>query len=113
MQMDNTQEFPLESNSFDLIVMRKGLCQCHAGTCCGGIKANVAEGARFLMEVSRILNKQNPAAAAYLMNAGKGRVQNIEMWKAAAEKAMKEIPGVRIEVLIEYGDFDGFRITPT
>lgn len=58
IRVDN-QRLPFKKNSFDLIVMNRGLCVCKGTSSCGGIESNRASMRDFLLSAIEILDKNN------------------------------------------------------
>lgn len=69
MSLDNTKAFPFADNSFDTIVLRRGLCVCHQNQCCGGFLPDSAEAKNFFREVVRVLDKRVSHSKAVLHGA--------------------------------------------
>jgi hypothetical protein len=111
MHIDHTKRFPLGDNSFERIVLRNGLCACFGNPTCAEIPLNAPHIARFFTEVGRVLDKNNSASAAYL-HGQKGNEERLDLWQAAAELAMREMPDIQIDMILNDGQFAGVRIVP-
>lgn len=69
-RLDHGKDFDLSSDSFDVIVMKSGLCCCESPSItCAGIVLSQNEVFRFLSEVVRVLNKKNSEAIAFLQGS--------------------------------------------
>jgi hypothetical protein len=66
MNLDNRAPFPFNDNSFDTIIMRKGICVCHGNYACGGFCATNDEAKVFFERVIKVLDKNNPNSLAIL-----------------------------------------------
>jgi hypothetical protein len=64
--LDNTKDFPVADNSFDAIVMRRGLCVCHGNQACGGFCSVNDESKDFFERVIKALDKNNNKSVALL-----------------------------------------------
>lgn len=107
LHMDNMDTFPFQDNSFDTIVLRKGLCHCHEGRACAGFCPNRRETKHFFGEVARVLDKSNPNSVAYL-HGGYGVTDNIlHLWYGVCGELEKQY-GVKIE--FQLNNFDNFRL---
>lgn len=74
-RLDHQKPFPFESNQFDTIIMRKGLCCCvSAEESCAGLKYGSTETQNFFSEIVRVLNKQNPKATVFLTGQFRSRI---------------------------------------
>jgi len=111
VHVNNRLKFPFEENSFDMIVMRRGLCLCGGNETCGGIKLNRVDQKRFLFEVARVLNKNNPFSSAFLLNDNAGAFQDISGWQRAAADVIAKVPEIEIEIIDSAGKFDGVKFT--
>lgn len=113
MFMDNTKRFPFPNNTFDTIVMRRGLCICgESGHVCGGFMPISNECRQFFEEVTRVLNKTNPKAKAVL-HGTYGVFPEVEAeWFAISEK-LEEVHGVAVEIMTTpWGGFNSVVISP-
>ncbi|OFZ18949.1 MAG: hypothetical protein A2X94_13450 [Bdellovibrionales bacterium GWB1_55_8] len=110
--MDNTKPFPFPDNSFDVIVMRRGLCICHGSRVCGGFLPISEESRQFFSEVTRVLNKKNPRAKAVL-EGGYGVFPNVEnAWREIGEQ-LEQTQGVSMEIFTSpWGGFHSIAISP-
>lgn len=84
LRMDNNK-MPFRPNSFDLIVMSRGLCPCHGSVSCGGIAVQRTEMTNFLVQLISVLNKNNPHSLAILTGfayPGIFRITVPELWSS-------------------------------
>lgn len=68
--MADNLALPFQSNTFDTIVLNRGLCACHneTHTCCG-LNLENQQTERFLAQVAEILDSTSPHALAILTGA--------------------------------------------
>lgn len=59
VSQDNNARFNFPDQSFDLVVLRYGLCVCHGEKCCGGFSPKSPEAEAFFFEVVRVLDRNN------------------------------------------------------
>eukprot|EP00300_Choanocystis_sp_HF-7_P035718 c4998_g1_i1.p1 GENE.c4998_g1_i1~~c4998_g1_i1.p1 ORF type:complete len:297 (+),score=31.49 c4998_g1_i1:54-893(+) len=91
-RLNNRRRFPYESGVFFKVVMRKGLCKCHATEeGCGGLHGDAAHGINFLFEVARVLSRE-PGAAAFLHGVPKHT--SIPLWSDAARTIYNHFQGL-------------------
>ena len=94
--IDNTQPFPFESNQFDTVVMRRGLCICDPQkkhvTCAGFCATDKATAQQFFLEVSRVLDKNNPESRAILHGEAGVTPEVIEEWKKYSHEIESKVP---------------------
>lgn len=91
MHLDNTKSFPFAEKSFDLIIMRKGLCLCACGPCAGfNSKHNTSKA--FFEEVVRALNTDNPRAMAVLHGQEKANPKVVDRWNRIAQELESQYP---------------------
>mgnify|MGYP003995640107 CR=1 FL=1 len=86
MHLDNTADFPFNDETFDLIVMRKGMCLCCRRQPCGGFSSKHAASKQFFTRVIESLNLKNPKAMAILHGQEKANPKVVERWKRVAEE---------------------------
>jgi hypothetical protein len=119
VHIDNRKPLAFADNTFELVVMRRGLCHCPGtnqlqGVCCGGISLTLQELTRFLLESWRVLNKADRNSGVFFLNTGGGASQNTDTWSHLAAQLMHVHPGMEAEVLIRSkdGKFDGVHLFP-
>ena len=79
--VNNTERFPFESNTFDVVVLRRGLCVCHGDKCCGGFNPFTPQSQSFFREAVRVMNKKNPDARI-ILHGSYGVTDNVvNTWK--------------------------------
>jgi hypothetical protein len=77
-----------------MIVLKRGICHCSLGTrtsTCAGIPLDQDHVSQFVSEVTRVLNKKNPNAFAFLDGADSGRLKKVQAdakiyWRSALLK---------------------------
>ncbi|NDG84681.1 MAG: hypothetical protein EBX52_06535 [Proteobacteria bacterium] len=112
-RIDNTERFPVKNNSFDRIVLRRGMCVCHEGRCCAGFKPASADARNFLGEVVRILNKNDPHAMAVLHGMVDVGMAEIFAWSAFLDEISKTAP-IRYRMMMDHqGMFHSILIQPS
>ena len=133
LMMDNSKTFPLDDVNVDMIVMRRGLCECTKENrlrreadeftiqtlldtpiaTCGGIPTNITSMTAFLLEVARVLNKNNAQSVAYLDGGESIPSSSTRLWHAAALDTMAAFPSVLIEpVFLDNGtELKGLKIS--
>lgn len=63
--VDNNK-LPFQNNSFDLILMNRGLCPCRGLSACGGIDINRESMKSFLTSIVNLLDNNNPNSLALI-----------------------------------------------
>jgi hypothetical protein len=100
--IDNTVELPFSDDTFDAVVMRRGLCACRDGKVCGGIPLELPAATSFLRSVARVLNTQNPEAIAVLQgeihHGFDGGSHAMKFWEQAVRPVVQEL-GLRAELV--------------
>ncbi|MBF0362704.1 MAG: hypothetical protein HQK49_16915 [Oligoflexia bacterium] len=115
--VDHNEEFKscdLADQKFDVIVMKRGLCQCHDNnTTCGGIdcslKSSDSKSAyTFINKVINLMNLKNPNSYAILH--GKYGNSKFSKWNNFWKKTAEKISKVRkdISIQIDYDDIHDF-----
>jgi hypothetical protein len=104
-RVDNNN-LPFRSNSFDLIVMNRGLCPCHSAVACGGIDTKREPMKKFLQNAIQILDKNNPRSLALFTGfyfPGLFRHVVPELWISIVNEIQAEIqtehPNLQIAIL--------------
>lgn len=98
--MDNTRPFPFKADSFDAVIMQRGLCACEKpDLSCGGIPLSIDGMHDFLTQVARVLNKRNSASVSFL-EGGNETKEVFEKWIKASDEVMSENP-VRVSFVVE------------
>ncbi len=136
-RVDHAEAMPFPDDQFDVIVLRHGLCHCRCTQhSCGGIGNEIRAMTHFLSEVTRVLNKRNPSAIAYLHGDYFKFCEHemghlLKHWEIAISEVKKLFPMVQVtlvhqivspceccvEKLIRHGKkefkskFSGIRIT--
>ena len=91
MFLDNSKPMPFDDNSFDLVVMKRGICLCHSPNCtCGGIIMTQESTQAFLSEVSRILDKNSANSLAFLHGDYGQTRETLNMWVKAGQFVMEK-----------------------
>lgn len=108
LQMDNTKRFPFESDHFDTIVLRRGMCVCNAGKACAGFCATTEEAKFFFREVIRVLDKSNPKSRAILHGSYRVTEEILDTWKRYMSELEAEYP---VLVSFHYNDQGRFILT--
>lgn len=113
--VDNNH-LPFKDDSFDLVLMNRGLCKCSPTpkSCmtCGGIAAQEEDMRNFLRSVGRILDKRNPNSLALLtgfsFEGPLGPSLRVpKMWMAAVRDLQREHPDLQWSIL--YSQHTGFQ----
>ncbi len=92
VKIDNLKKFPIADDSFDRVILKKGLCLCHGDTCCGGFKPRDEATKQFFGEVARVLNKKDPNAIAVLQGTNNVGMSEILKWNAFMDEVSKKYP---------------------
>ncbi len=101
LQIDNNK-LPFRSDSFDLVLMNRGLCPCHSAIACGGIDTKKEPMKKFLSGVIDILNKNNPDSLALVTGfyfPGLFRKTVPELWLSIVEELQQEHPSLQFAIL--------------
>lgn len=101
LRVDNNR-LPFRSNSFDLIVMNRGLCPCKSAVACGGIDTQKAPMKRFLEQVVDILDKDNPKSLALLTGfyyPGTMRESVPRLWLEIVREIQGSYPQLKFHIL--------------
>lgn len=90
MHLDNTKEMPFADNSYDTIVMRRGLCVCSGNKACGGFCSINEESYLFFRRVIKTLNKKNKNSIA-ILHGEHGTTKEVQdIWKGYLERLEEE-----------------------
>jgi hypothetical protein len=105
IEMDNTKPFtfnaePVEDNSFDIILLRKGICVCNGTHTCAGFRAKSDEALNFFKEVIRILDKNNEKSIAVLHGEYGGDLEIQRIWREFLEE-LEHSEKVNITYLVQ------------
>ena len=111
VKVDNLERFPVKDNSFDRVVLRRGMCVCHNEVCCAGFKPGSPEAGRFFSEVIRVLDKSNPNAFAVLHGVHNVGGNDLMAWVKHLEELRKTKP-FRYRILMSNGSFHSILIQP-
>ena len=95
--IDNTKALPFASGSVDLLLMRRGICNCRPSRTCGGIAMDLPSMKRFLGEVARVMNRKNPEAVSYLAAPLFGGAD--ALWMQAGRELAQVMPGLQVRLL--------------
>jgi hypothetical protein len=99
--VDSMDLSELPADSFSAIVMNRGLCPCHGGTC-GGIPMTTAGIRQFLEGTIRVLDKRSPNSIALFTGyafPGETATNVPRMWREVVEALAAEHPELRITTL--------------
>ena len=90
IRLDNNK-LPFAEQSFDLILMNRGLCHCTGSNCCAGIDSNKFAMKKFLKTVINLLDSSNSQSMAILTG-----------FYFKSEKQF--VPGLWIEIIEELSE---------
>jgi hypothetical protein len=99
--VDNNK-LPFNNNSFDLILMNRGLCPCRGLAACGGIDINRKSMKSFLTSVVNLLNKNNPNSLALITGfyfPGPLRKLVPELWMSLVLELQPRYPLLQFAIL--------------
>jgi|GEM_PF-6515371 len=112
IRIDNTRPFPAKDDSFDRVILRRGMCVCHHGRCCAGFKPASPDARNFLRQVVRILNKKDPHALAVLHGMYDVGMGEIWAWSTFLDEIAKTEP-IRYRMMMDrQGMFHSILIQP-
>lgn len=96
--VDNSQPLPFADKSFDLVILRKGLCLCFCRAPCAGFSQKYEGSLNFFKEVIRVMDLSNPRTLAILHGQEKSDPKVVERWRRIASELESQFP-----VKIEFG----------
>jgi hypothetical protein len=111
LKIDHLKVFPVKDNSFDRIILRKGLCQCHSASCCAGFHPLGPEARQFFSEVVRVLDKGNPESFAVLHGEKNVGGVDVATWRKMLDEISKSQP-IEYEMMFDGGFFHSILIRP-
>jgi hypothetical protein len=111
VKIDHLAMFPVKDNSFDRVILRQGLCQCHSNTCCAGFNPQGPQAKKFFQEVVRVLDKNNPGAFAVLHGMHNVGGSDVQVWKSMLNEISLFNP-VEYEIMLDKGFFHSILIRP-
>lgn len=121
LRLDNNH-LPFAANTFNAIIMNRGLCPCDGVKACGGIEVQLASMRGFLNEVIRVLDKNDPGSIAIMTGfyyPAHFHQMVPAMWRRLLAEKQAELPELQLVVLSSRNhgagllDFIGFAISPT
>jgi hypothetical protein len=112
MHLDNTRSFPFPDNSFDTVVLRRGLCVCHSNMCCGGFDPVSPEAQKFFREAVRVMNKNLPKSRIVLHGAYGITPDMVHHWKGLLTQIEQESHVKATMYFTTKGDFLMIGIEP-
>lgn len=101
--VNNLNRFPFESDSFDMVVLRRGLCVCDDRRCCGGFSPLSLYAKNFFREAVRVMNKANPRAKV-ILHGSYGVTDNVVRGWTKYLEEIEEETGVRATLYFEGAD---------
>lgn len=101
--VDNTESFPFDSDYFDVVVLRRGLCVCNHNRCCGGFAPLSVDAKSFFREAVRVMNKKNPSARVVLHGSFGVTDNVVRTWTKYLEEIEREM-GVRATIYFDRSD---------
>jgi len=98
--------------------MRRGLCSCNdlLDVTCGGIPKNIPCAKKFLQNICKILNIQNPRSIALLEGHNNNWGEyTLNFWKAVSFQVLLENDDIEIYIILDDTgqQFFGLKIVPT
>lgn len=91
-RLNNRKRFPYNDGVFACVVMRKGLCKCHeTESGCGGLHGDPSYGVEFLLEVARVLSREQ-GACAFLHGVPKHTSRTL--WSSIAQTVYEHFQGL-------------------
>ena len=90
--VDNSQPLPFAENSFDLVILRKGMCLCSCRAPCAGFSQKYEGSLNFFKEVIRVMDLSNPNALAILHGQERSDPKVLERWKRIATELESQFP---------------------
>ncbi len=109
IQINHVERFPVNDNSFDRIILRKGLCQCHSSSCCAGFSPHGPQAKQFFREVIRTLDKRNPNAFAVLHGIDNVGGIDVQAWSSMLDEIALTEP-IQYQVILDKGFFHSILI---
>jgi hypothetical protein len=101
VQIDNNQ-IPFKKNSFELIVMNRGLCPCRGTITCGGIDTKKAPMKKFLVSAIDLMNAENPNSIALFTGfyfPGIFQKKLPTLWRQILNEIQSQYPALEFRLL--------------
>lgn len=111
VKIDHLDVFPVKDNSFDRVILRRGLCQCHSNTCCAGFNPHGPQAKKFFQEVVRVMDKNNPNSFAILHGMHNVGGTDVQAWKSMLDEISIFHP-IEYEIMLDKGFFHSILIRP-
>jgi hypothetical protein len=117
--MADNNKLPFADNSFDFILMNRGLCICHGGTSCGGIQTQKEHMLNFIEQIVRIINKKRSSLGIFTGYSYKNQFAHLspKLWQQAISEAKLKYPNLQFAILNSHlstqvdSEFMGFAIS--
>ena len=119
MHLDNCAPLPFAASSFDVIVLRKGICFCsrEKPASCGGLPDDVDGSAQIISEMVRVFDSSKPHSVMFLQGFYPHPVfladKRMDFWDKVIAQLQQRYANLQIQKVMSKGEFAGLLIRPS